>query len=428
MLGLNLPPINAHAVLGVAGTLTALAAIELTNRFLIEVPTPAAIALLFVIASSYFGGLISGCVSAAACALYALWLYTGTALSSATSRLVLVFIVAPFVAVLPAVLVERWNRALWRAERENRHLISENMTLAQLHAALDEVNYGVALLDVNLNACFLNRRFNEMWNIPPEVAADSPSIANLLKYGGETRAAGIVDEVAYVDFRVELIRRGDDAPIDISLRDSRVIRFHCAQLPDGGRMLTYTDITDLKRHAEELQHLATTDGLSGVLNRRSFLELADREFARATLYRQSLSLLMIDIDHFKTINDTFGHAVGDEVIAEIAARLRGNEEGVAIAGRVGGEEFAILLPEMDSLDAARTADSLRKRVASEPIGNVGIRATVSIGVATTSAETSSLGSVLAAADHALYEAKARGRNRVRVARRTEAKLSVVHSA
>jgi diguanylate cyclase (GGDEF)-like protein len=184
-------------------------------------------------------------------------------------------------------------------------------------------------------------------------------------------------------------------------------------MANGGRMLTYVDITDITNKANELERLATTDPLTGLFNRRHFLECLDAEWSRFQRYYRSVSVLMIDIDHFKSVNDSYGHAVGDEAIKAVAAACLGGKRKSDIVGRIGGEEFAVLLPET-SLSRARTvAERIRKRVMSTRIAHndVQLSATVSIGFAEATVGMSGVDALMCAADQALYQAKAEGRNR-----------------
>jgi eukaryotic-like serine/threonine-protein kinase len=159
----------------------------------------------------------------------------------------------------------------------------------------------------------------------------------------------------------------------------------------------------------QVQQLATTDGLTGVNNRRHFTELAGHQLSIARRNHRPLAALMIDIDHFKRINDTHGHGTGDEVIRTVAQTLQGSIRDPDVLCRYGGEEFAVIMSEMHG-DAMDIAERLRSTVASSPIGPV--RVTVSIGVADLKPDDE-LEGLLARADEALYQAKAAGRNCVR---------------
>jgi diguanylate cyclase (GGDEF)-like protein len=165
--------------------------------------------------------------------------------------------------------------------------------------------------------------------------------------------------------------------------------------------------------AATLRHQATVDGMTGLYNRSYFNSLAESEWDRFRRHRRPLSLLMLDIDQFKSINDRYGHDVGDRVIVEIANACRAQKRKSDVAARLGGEEFAMLLPETQ-LEAARVVaerlrETISKYVVSTAEGNVSV--TVSIGVSEASGTRNVL-DLLKRADLALYRAKREGRNRV----------------
>jgi len=175
------------------------------------------------------------------------------------------------------------------------------------------------------------------------------------------------------------------------------------------------DELETRRSMMELRHLATTDPLTGIHNRRQFLHLAEKEIARANRYEQPLCLLMADIDRFKRINDTYGHETGDRAILSVVESIRQLLRPEALFGRMGGEEFAVLLPQADLAAALIAAERFRHAVRRQRLstddGPVGF--TISIGVAPVTPMTS-LDHALQRADLALYDAKNAGRNRVRV--------------
>ncbi|MGE4553174.1 MAG: PAS domain S-box protein [Desulfovibrionaceae bacterium] len=190
---------------------------------------------------------------------------------------------------------------------------------------------------------------------------------------------------------------------------------------DQDRKLVFAvarDVTDQKRLENELKRLATTDSLTGARNRHHFMETAERELHRAKRYGRPLSVLMIDIDHFKRINDTYGHHAGDEVLKSMVAACEEEIRETDIFGRLGGEEFAVALAETDHEAALDAAERLRRRLESLCILVDGetICFTASIGVASMTDSTDELEGMLGRADKALYEAKRRGRNRVISAR------------
>jgi diguanylate cyclase (GGDEF)-like protein/PAS domain S-box-containing protein len=167
---------------------------------------------------------------------------------------------------------------------------------------------------------------------------------------------------------------------------------------------------------KKLEHLATTDPLSGLYNRRQLMELGEREFERARRYQTPLVVMMLDIDLFKTINDTYGHESGDAVIRGIAEILRKNTREFDIAARYGGEEFVILSPGTDLEGGKEVAERLRRAIESAALipGEETETVTVSIGVTAFSREVMTLAALIARADAALYEAKSAGRNRIAV--------------
>jgi predicted signal transduction protein with EAL and GGDEF domain len=119
----------------------------------------------------------------------------------------------------------------------------------------------------------------------------------------------------FIERRIASVKQGDPTPQDLKTSDGRHIRSQCTVLASGGRMLTYCDVTDLFDHADQLEKLATIDSMTGIYNRRQFLALAEAEWARFQRYNRPLSMLMVDIDHFKAVNDCFGHATGDIALA-----------------------------------------------------------------------------------------------------------------
>lgn len=192
-----------------------------------------------------------------------------------------------------------------------------------------------------------------------------------------------------------------------------------AYLDDEGRPVgiigVMTDISDRKAMERELRRLATIDPLTGAFNRRHFLATAATEMERAHRYGNPLTLLMLDVDHFKSINDRHGHGIGDQALSLLVDTLRKALRDIDVIGRLGGEEFAVLLPETGMAGALVTAERLRTQVAASrvalPDGGHAVF-TVSIGIAAPRGGEDSVEVILAQADKALYRAKESGRNRV----------------
>ena len=163
---------------------------------------------------------------------------------------------------------------------------------------------------------------------------------------------------------------------------------------------------------EEIYRLTTIDGLTQVYNKRYFVETLEREIGRAQRYRRDLSLIMFDIDHFKKVNDTFGHLAGDYVLKQLAAVIKSRIRREDILSRYGGEEFAIILPEIDHYNASQFAEKIRRLTekAVFRFEDTEIPVTISIGVASLAADITDPVEFVKLADQKLYEAKNNGRN------------------
>jgi len=164
----------------------------------------------------------------------------------------------------------------------------------------------------------------------------------------------------------------------------------------------------------EVGRMAITDDLTGISNRRYFFEVAEKIFSQAKRYKKPLSILIVDIDHFKKFNDTHGHMVGDQILQGMTHLMSGAMREADLIGRYGGEEFSILLPETDLGDAMHVAERLLNRVANTPIETEAgpLMVQLSIGAAEMGKETPDLHTLIIRADQAMYMAKNAGRNRV----------------
>jgi diguanylate cyclase (GGDEF)-like protein len=173
----------------------------------------------------------------------------------------------------------------------------------------------------------------------------------------------------------------------------------------------------LEHIRDEFQEMTTVDALTGLLNRRRFLEVAAEELARSRRYGRALSIIAVDLDHFRSVNDGFGQAVGDDVLKALARTLQKQTRRQDIVGRVGGEEFAAILPETSIETAIALAERIRSHLRSMTIttSSVALTVTASLGVAEVAPADRSLADVLHRADQALYRAKRYGRDRVEAA-------------
>jgi diguanylate cyclase (GGDEF)-like protein len=199
-----------------------------------------------------------------------------------------------------------------------------------------------------------------------------------------------------------------DAPHDVRADDRRTLRNLADFAASTLSGLLELEISKVK---------ATTDELTGLANRRGFEEHLAQRLSEVDRFGGSVALIVADVDHFKRVNDTHGHEVGDAVLRSIAGTLRDRVRDVDLCARYGGEEFVMLLPHTDAGGAMETAERLRRAVETRPVrmSGLAVPVTLSFGVASYPGSASSRESVFAAADRALYRAKADGRNCVRSA-------------
>jgi diguanylate cyclase (GGDEF)-like protein/PAS domain S-box-containing protein len=310
-------------------------------------------------------------------------------------------------------------------ERAVRHAIARNHLEERLRASeerlksvLDLAHDAILSTDARQRIVLFNPAAEKMFGyradeivgrslsllIPePLRAAHAEQFDSFCREGIESRTMVDRPEVS------GLHRDGNVFPVEVSLSRS--------EGPDGPLFTAMIrDITDRKRTEAELRLLATTDPLTGLANRRHLIERAERELLRLQRFGNPFSLMTLDIDHFKRINDTYGHASGDRALCALAATCIGLLREIDMVGRMGGEEFTIVLPETAGDEAMLVADRIRRGIAdircdSDTTGvDFGLK--VSIGVVECSADETRIEQPLARADHALYEAKAAGRNRV----------------
>jgi Diguanylate cyclase, GGDEF domain/PAS fold len=206
--------------------------------------------------------------------------------------------------------------------------------LEALRTALDNISDGVLLLDADLKAQFLNHKVREYWGVTKEQVEAHPSYYELISNAPHVGKHGLAGEQlqAFMASRVEAVRAAEPSVRDAHTPDGRHVRVHTSVTANGGRMLTYCDVTDLIKNAEQLEKLATIDSMTNLYNRRHFMVSAQAEWNRFQRYQRPLSLLAIDIDHFKSVNDRYGHAVGDEAIIAVAAACSASAPPILSAG------------------------------------------------------------------------------------------------
>jgi diguanylate cyclase (GGDEF)-like protein len=217
-----------------------------------------------------------------------------------------------------------------------------------------------------------------------------------------------------LDRKAEILERGAS--------DYVTKPFHAKELLARVRIHTKLKVLqdELREKNLQLEALSVTDALTGLANRRHLMTKLEQEVQRARRYKTPLSVVMIDIDHFKLVNDTYGHAMGDEVLRNIGKLLKAGVRTTDLAARYGGEELTLVLPHTDLAAALLVADTLRQKFAEQDhtLDGVTIRKTASMGVAARDGqgEVPDAEDLLKHADEALYRAKEGGRNRVEAAK------------
>lgn len=206
-------------------------------------------------------------------------------------------------------------------------------------------------------------------------------------------------------------------------KENRLLDVSVSLLKDShqqiqGKLVLFQDITERKKMEDELFRSATMDSLTGAKSRGYFMDKMTAEFHKSKRYNRQLAFALMDIDHFKRINDSHGHLVGDEVLKEIVNRCHATIRGADNFGRLGGEEFGLLFPETDSAGAMTVCERLRRDInnLSLLVENKKIKCSVSIGIAVLNDKDITVDALINKADKALYDAKRKGRNRTSIAR------------
>jgi diguanylate cyclase (GGDEF)-like protein/PAS domain S-box-containing protein len=284
----------------------------------------------------------------------------------------------------------------------------------KFHAVFEQAAVGIArvsptgvFLEANEKLCeilgyrkseLMGKTFQEFTH-PDELASGLEFVQNLLEgeresFSTEKRYIGRHGQTVWASLTVSLIRSADGAP-----------KYFVAVLSDIGAR---------KEMEQELINRATHDSLTGLLNRTELAKALEKEAARAGRYSRPFSLLMLDIDHFKLVNDDCGHQVGDRVLVELAGILEEAIRTADFVGRFGGEEFLLILPELNHEKALELAERIRKQVESHTIitQDQVIKISISIGVSTYPEHGNDVDALVKASDDAMYKAKANGRNQV----------------
>ena len=291
-----------------------------------------------------------------------------------------------------ALAASEWKlRTIIEAEPECVMLMAPDGTLLQINPA------GLALIECDNEEQAIGQRFSIF--LAPEYAEPFAAVNAKTRQG----------EVGTLEHEI-IGRRGSRRWVDSHFAPMRDINGNIV-----GQLAVTRDFSERKKVEQELERLAQTDSLTGLANRRHFMLQAEQELSRAQRYGGLLSLLMMDIDRFKLINDTYGHQTGDVVLQSIGEMCREALREVDQVGRIGGEEFAVLLPETDAAQALEVADRLRLMAAQRGVfldNGQRLLFSISLGVTTLTSGKATIDTLLGQADQAMYQAKRSGRNRV----------------
>ncbi|MGP9820797.1 bifunctional diguanylate cyclase/phosphodiesterase [Salinarimonas sp. NSM] len=293
------------------------------------------------------------------------------------------------------------------------HELQEKTTLLQ--TTLDHMDQGLVMVDVDGRVSVYNRRAVDLLELPEALVASRPTVADLHAYQVSKNefvrpedADRVKELYGGTAFKERLYER--ERP------NGTILEIRTVPRPEGGAVRTFTDITARKKAEAELARMARHDSLTGLPNRASLRERLKERLAEANRHDRPFSVLCLDLDRFKVVNDTMGHAAGDMLLDLVADRLRGVVRGEDFLARVGGDEFVLLCPEAAGSPGG---EALARRIiaaCAEPFTLSGkpIEIGVSIGIANAPADGATIDDLLKAADLALYRAKGDGRNTHRV--------------
>ncbi len=296
---------------------------------------------------------------------------------------------------------------------ERKHIEEELARKNELlQSIMDNIPSGVSLIGRDLQLLACNEELKRLLDFPPELFADGlPPLETLFRFNAARGEYGPGDAEQIVADRLERARVATPHCFERIRPDGTALLVKGQPLPDGSFVTTYTDITDRKHAEERIERLANHDPLTGLANRLALDEYLRRVLAERRRDRARLAVLFLDLDHFKTINDSLGHHVGDELLIEVGRRLRANVRESDMVARLGGDEFVVVLGSVASDGGAAQAADKILACLSEPcaIGDDLLHTTPSIGISLFPDDGNEAAILMRNADAAMYHAKAQGR-------------------
>jgi len=295
------------------------------------------------------------------------------------------------------------NRILKEHEAELR------LQHMRLKAAVNNISQGLSMFDAEGRLVICNNRYAEIYGLPPELAAPGTAHADLMAFRLAHGMQPVGGAEAFLAQHRSFLAEGTTGVVVVEMSDGRTISIIDHPMSDGGWVATHQDITEQRQSEAKIRQMARRDPLTNLANRMLFLE--HMEHAEARIRRgEQMAVLYIDLDRFKPVNDTLGHAAGDQVLVEVSRRLTECCREVDVAARIGGDEFAVLIgPLKRPRDAAPLAGRIVKAMAKPfAVENRAIRIGASIGIAVAPSDGSATDALMKAADLALYRAKSAG--------------------
>ncbi|KKB12334.1 hypothetical protein VE25_07820 [Devosia geojensis] len=280
----------------------------------------------------------------------------------------------------------------------------------RLDAAVNNISQGLCMFDPRGRLVICNQPYAKIYNLPEHLLKPGTLLEDILSHLFDIGMSAGGSREEYVAWRREVIARREYGK-NIHELNGRIIMMQHHPMKDGGWVSTHEDITEQRQNEARIRHLARHDALTDLPNRIQFLE--EMTSVEGAIKRgEKAAVLYIDLDHFKTVNDTLGHAIGDELIKQAAVRLWGTTRESDVLARLGGDEFALLLrPIASEADAAKVADRIIKAIASPfKIASHQIDIGVSVGIAIAPTDGDKTDTLIKNADLALYKAKADGRS------------------
>lgn len=287
-------------------------------------------------------------------------------------------------------------------------------TSQQLDAALNNMAHGISMFDKQQRLVVVNKQYAAMYSLDPDLLKPGVPAREIL----EARVASGASPASrsYAEDRIKEMAVGKNYSVIDYLRDGRVIAINHQRMSNGGWVAVHQDITAQKRVEAELAHMARYDALTGLANRALFLEKVNDALARQANDGEPFSVLMLDLDRFKAVNDSLGHAIGDALLKAVGDRLRRLVRDLDVVARLGGDEFAVIqIADTNQRDQATVLANRVLSAITEPYDIDGRKIVIgtSIGITLAPQDATDADALVRHADLALYKAKSEGRNRYR---------------